>query len=234
MVGDEPVISEAFLTTFVLLGLLLALLGGFARRVAGGVLGDDWHIWRVPHLLAVLFWGFIGGIAGFAGTHNWIYALIAGVGLWLGHILGLHHSAGMGWITKPTASLTSDELAAQARWHRRFMNVGSIWMDNQPVPATAEWVPAYFIYDLGGMLLYGVSSVALAALFVGFCPLGAGLRLLPLALGAAAVPCIYAFTTWVWARDPVGATTKWTRGFGPSLGLAEWIAGGVLVGAIYV
>jgi hypothetical protein len=216
------------------LGLLnWAMLGAFGRRVAGGVMGDDWHIWKVPHLLATGFYGVVGGVAGYLGTGNWAYGLCAGFGLWLGHILGLHKSAGMGWTKKPTAQMGALDQATRAQHPSWYLPSAPIYVSGVVMDTTSYWDPMFFGFDLAGMFAYGAASVVLPFIFVLACPLGHSLRAWPLLAGALAVPCIYAFTTWLWSRDPVGAG-RWPKGFGPSLGLAEWLTGAALVGALYL
>src|SRR5437762_14162580 len=88
-------------------------------------MGDDWHIWKVPHFLATTSYGAIGGLSGFVGTGDPYYGVVAGLGLWIGHILGLHASAGMGWTTKSITQLDFFDKLDRVNHPKRFMDEGN-------------------------------------------------------------------------------------------------------------
>lgn len=86
-----------------------AFFGALGRRVAGGLVGDlTGH--PSNHFLSTTFYGFTAGLAAFLGIwahdpsamtfvaaeYAALAAFIIGFNVWIGHILGLHESAGMG------------------------------------------------------------------------------------------------------------------------------------------
>lgn len=77
--------------------LSAGILTAFGRRVVGGVLGDDWHIWRIPHVVACIVWAISVAMSALLGGAIWWGCIAIGFGAWLGHtVFGLWDSAGMG------------------------------------------------------------------------------------------------------------------------------------------
>jgi hypothetical protein len=150
-----------------------------------------------------LFYGAtIGGAAAIGGA-DWRFCIALGIGVWLGHILGLHDSAGMGRYGDQNELF---KLWGQGTW-------------SSSVDGKIHSKPG-FVLSFLGMLAYGLLTVA-----VGFgatyLPWFWTYRGWPLIAAAAAVPVIYTLTWVVFDKKPYG----WPRGAEPPLALAEWFVG---------
>lgn len=188
--------------------LASAILVSVGRRTVGGLWGDDLHVWKVPHLLACIFWSVMVGLAALLGTAPWWGAIAVGVGAAIGHTaLGLWGSAGMGHYGD-----------RNEMW--KFWGFGS-WVSQ--VDGKVHRAPGALLSYMG-LSGYGTFIVA-AAVALTFCPDAHGVWWIELLAGLSLAP-IYCLTWLIFYRRAVG----WPHGWEPPLALAEWMYG--ILGAL--
>jgi len=179
-----------------------ALLGGFGRRIAGGLIGD-WFGRPLKHLIATIVFGvFIGAAFALGGGPLWLAAVL-GFGVWAGHCaVGLRDAAGMGRFGPDNASFTwkrfARDFAMLSVYGAGVVAIGALAaghhtlyvMRNGPTFGfTLNFTPSWMQLGLlaAGLTISPVYAACWAAWTRRFVPLVVGVSRNPLEMGE-----------WVW------------------------------------